>query len=256
MKRILSSITGLILLSTPVLTSALDLTSKQVNDMKFEAYIKSLEDPYTVIPTSAYIVDPLSLKHPINWNPKQVKVGSHINFSMHKNADLADLPRGSRISLFIDKKQTANMTTEQLDTYFLEGMSINVMSSTTKNWRIPSFALQNKEDTELIGKPARRYAFTGEGQSKNEQGESILVSIDDTVYQLMYISKPEYFKKDYPAFKKIATSLKLSAENTKQDRPSKSASVANPFLKKQSKASSSASSAAATKKVRNQPRRK
>jgi|GEM_PF-6492500 len=250
MNRLLSLILVSTLVLTPLAASA--ATRETADDMlkkNIETFIIRKTKPYTIIPTETYKVGPLSLKYPINWNPMQIKVGSYIGFSINKNADLTDLPRDSFMYIAIDPRQIPDMTTEQLDAYFIRGMTINATSSVAVDWYVPSFQLQSSEDTTLFGKPARRYKFTGEQSSVMKQGEEVVVSIGSNVYHVTYMSRSKSFAIDYGAFQKILETIKIVGEDPKEVRPVPAKTVPTKLAKKvkQAKAASAASSSSSSK---------
>ncbi len=184
--------------STPCVSEKEIKTTEDLERVK-----KLVKDPYGTVATETVQLGSLKFSYPCLWKMQDVDDTAILNPDFVGRQ--YDPFRGAQIDIEVRRTINADLTSEALDLQFTREAGLVDHADTY----IPAFELQSKEDATLLGKPARRYRYTGEFQSQKVQGEAVLVSIGTSLYEVKFAALPQYFDFDYSVLKKVTNSLTI-----------------------------------------------
>jgi hypothetical protein len=182
----------------------LSTQKKKQADQKFwDDIIKQMteERPYVSYKHQA---TGIKVKHPDNWKEHE--------FPKNRGFSIAEDWEKIRSFIQVTVDPIANKkdkSLQEIDIWFMNKATLSP-ENLLIDWYMPSFNLISSEDSNLFGKPARKYVYTAEVESNKLQFMLYIASIGQKLYAVRYAAQPNAFDSDMRTFEHVFSTLKLT----------------------------------------------
>ncbi len=181
------------------------ITSKQLVKKSRSSSLSVTQKPYTSIN------NPFIFSYPSDWETYDLVKNRGVTISPKDDGVTLKSQRPSQVAFTVDtgaKKKEYSVT--ELDQYFMNKATL-AGESKLIDWYIPSFKLISSDDDTLFEKPAKRYVYEAEIESKKFKVLTFFSVFDGKFYRVSFRAEPENYDADSAVFfQKIFPSLRLS----------------------------------------------
>lgn len=163
------------------------------------------QKPYTSIN------NPFIFSYPGDWETDDLVKNRGVIITPEDDGMTLKSQRLSQVSFTVDTgAQKKEYTHAELDQYFMNKATLKGESSLI-DWYIPSFKLIASQEDTLFEKPAMRYTYEADIESKKFKVTTFISVFDGKFYRVSVRAEPQYFDEDSAVFyQKIFPSLMLS----------------------------------------------
>lgn len=157
------------------------------------------------------INNPFIFSYPSDWETDDLVKNRGVTIAPEDDGMTLKSQRLSQVAFTVDTgARTKDYTHAELNTYFMNKATLKGQSSLV-DWYIPSFKLISAQEDTLFERPAMRYTYEGDIESKKFKVTTFISVFDGKFYRVSVRAEPEYFEEDAAVFyQKIFPSLMLS----------------------------------------------